>query len=251
MDRSHLASIARKGGKRRIELYGNPGTAEGRKRGGERSIATHSKRKTAFRTLRKIKFPQPSVALAELLGIFYGDGHIGEYQASVVTSSDTDLELAHYIRASIKELFGILPALSFRRDKNACTVLVSSKEFSRFMEGMGMPCGNKIKKGISIPVWVTNNTNYSRALLRGLIDTDGCVYQDRHRVKGKEYTSTCIAFTSASPELTSFVYEALGREGYRPTLWGRNVRLRRRNDVASYTKTIGFNNPKHVRKIGV
>lgn len=251
MNHTRRASISREGGKRRIELHGNPGTAEGRKLGGMRSIATHQKRKTAFKTLKTIKVPEPSEALAELLGIFYGDGHVGEYQASVVTSSDTDLEHAHYIRASIHGLFGILPALSFRKDKNACTVLVSSKEFCRFMQGMGMPQGNKIQKGILIPTWVTDEGKYSRALLRGLIDTDGCVYQDRHQVKGKEYTSTCIAFTSASPELTGFVYDALCKEGYRPTQWGRHVRLRRRDEVVAYSKTIGFSNPKHVRKIGV
>lgn len=251
MYHAHLASIAQKGGKRRIELHGNPGTLEGRKLGGERSMATHKKRKTAFKTLRKVKAPSQSVALAELLGVFYGDGHVGEYQASVVTSSDTDLEHAHYIRTSIQELFGIAPSLSLRKDKNACVVLVSSKEFCNLMEGMGMPRGNKIEKGISIPTWVTNQSEYSRALLRGLIDTDGCVYQDRHRVKGKEYTSTCIAYTSASPELTEFVYDALIGEGYHPTRWGRHVRLRRRNDVASYAKIIGFSNPKHARKIAV
>jgi intein/homing endonuclease len=251
MEQSHLKLIARIGGKRRIELHGNPGTVEGRKRGGERSISTHRKKKTGFKTLKSIKVPRPSETLAELLGIFYGDGHVGEYQASVVTSSDTDLEHAHYIRASINKLFGLLPALSFRKDKNACTVLVSSKAFCTFMLGMGMPHGNKIEKGILIPSWVTRDDTYSRALLRGLIDTDGCVYQDRHRIKEKKYASTCIAFTSASPELAQFVYETLCKLGYRPTQWGRHVRLRRRDDVASYAKIVGFNNPKHARKIGV
>jgi len=251
MDRAHLIAISQKGAQRRIHIHGNPGTVEGRKLGGERSIATHKKRKTAFKTLRKIKIPRHSSVLAELLGIFYGDGHVGEYQASIVTSSDTDLEHANHIRTIIQDLFGILPSLSFRKNKNACTVLISSKQFSNFMEGMGMPIGNKIKKGISIPAWITGNRTYSRALIRGLIDTDGCVYQDRHRVNGKEYTSTCIAFTSASPELIRFVYETLYREGYRPTQWGRHVRLRRRNDVVSYVKTVGFSNPKHSRKIAL
>lgn len=247
----HLASVASQGGKRRIELHGNPGTPAGRKLGGERSIATHRKRKTAFKTLRKIRTPRPSAALAELLGVFYGDGHVGEYQASVVTSSDTDLEHAWHIQKSIQSVFGICPSISFRKDKNACVILVSSKEFSRYMERMGMPKGNKIQKGIAIPEWVRARRSYSRALLRGLIDTDGSVYQDCHRIHGKEYRSTCIAFTSASPELLTFVYEALVSEGHHPSRWGRHVRLRRKNEVVSYAKTIGFSNPKHSRKIAV
>ncbi|HRH55978.1 MAG TPA: LAGLIDADG family homing endonuclease [Candidatus Paceibacterota bacterium] len=251
MSSSDLKSIASSGGKRRVELHGNPGTSEGRKLGGERSIDTHRRRKTEFRTLKTIKKPRPSSALAELLGIFYGDGHIGEYQSTVVTSSETDLEHAHFIKANIERLFGIQPSVYFRKDAKACLVVVSSKEFGSFMASMGMSPGSKIVNGIKIPQWIFTKRDYARALVRGLIDTDGCVYQDCHRVKGREYRSTCIAFTSASPELTSFVYEALRAEGYHPTVWGRHIRLRRRADVALYAKNIGFSNPKHLHKIRV
>lgn len=229
----------------------NFGTPEGRRLGGQRSLTTHRLKKTGFNTLRKVRFPRPSARLAELLGIFYGDGHVGVYQASVVTSSETDREHAFYVKELIEKLFKVPVSLSFRRDKKACVILVSSKEVCRFLQMMGMPAGNKIVKGIRIPEWVQSDIRYSRFLLRGLIDTDGCVYEDRHTVKGNAYTSTCIAFTSASSELIEFVYSAMKAEGYTPTRWGRNVRLRRQLDVQSYAKHIGFSNPKHAMKIRV
>lgn len=129
----------------------NFGTPEGRKLGGMRSLRTHRLNKTGFNTLRKVRFPRPSARLAELLGIFYGDGHVGMYQASVVTSSETDMDHAHYVRTLMQGLFKVPVSLSFRRDKKACVILVSSKEVCRFFQMMGMPSGDKIERGIQIP----------------------------------------------------------------------------------------------------
>lgn len=214
-------------------------------------MQTHKKRKTSFKLLRKVSFPRPSPRLAELLGIVYGDGHVGTYQVSVTTSSVTDLKHAQYTKELLEQLFRVPVSLTIRKTKNVCIVLLSSREVSRFFASMGMPIGNKIAGGIQIPAWVQNNSKYRRALLRGLVDTDGSVYQDKHRIKGADYTSTCIAFTSASPELTAFVRDTLASEGYTVTGWGRNLRVRRRADVFRYAKEIGFGNPKHARKIDV
>jgi intein/homing endonuclease len=245
-------SIAgKKGGKRRVELHGNPGTIEGRSLGGTRSMSTHKLKRTGFKILRKIIVPQQSVPFAELLGIFMGDGHVGEYQASVVTNSETDLEHAHYIQQLLKDLFGVPATLTLRKDKKACTVLASSKELCNFFEGQGIPKGNKLRKGMRIPQWVDSNRDYRYAFVRGLIDTDGCVYFDRHRVKEVSYSSVCIAFTNASNILLSYVEEMLKSEGLHPTRWGRNIRLRRRSEVLWYAREIGFSNPKHAAKITV
>jgi intein/homing endonuclease len=229
----------------------NPGTREGRKLGGIRSLETHRSKNTGFKLLKKIQIPQPSIKLAELIGIFMGDGHVHKYQATVCTNSDTDKEHAFYIKELIENLFSIQVALNNRSNKLACTIVVSSKEVCRFLVSQGLPQGNKITLGLTIPDWIISDDTFRRAFLRGLIDTDGCVYQDKHMIKGKIYSSTCIAFTSASVELRDFVYQALCSEGLSPSLTNRDVRLRRRKEVLEYVKIVGFSNPKHSRKITV
>lgn len=239
------------GGRVRHQLYGNPGTPEGRRLGGLRSQHVHTKRKTAFKTLRTVKKPRRSERLAEFLGILAGDGHVGKYQISVVTNAETDHAHAAHVRELMIALFSVPVSMTKHRVDNALIVLLSSKNVVGILNAFGMPSGNKVKQQIAPPEWISKNKAYTRAYLRGLIDTDGCVYEDRHIVKGKCYSSTCIAFTNASMPLLDFVESTLRQEGFTPTRSGRDIRLRRRKEVHAYTKLIGFNNPKHRNKIRV
>src|SRR3989344_4724606 len=99
--------MSRTGGLARIRLHGNPGTAEGRRLGGIRSLASHRKKLDGFVLLRHVQFPRQSVALAELLGILAGDGHVGVYQVTVTTNSLTDKEHAKYVKSLLEGLFKV------------------------------------------------------------------------------------------------------------------------------------------------
>lgn len=251
MGASPLRAISIKGGLARIALHGNPGTKDGRILGGLRSIVTHTLKPSGFKTILKIRKPKHSAKLAELMGILMGDGHVGVYQASVATSSETDSEHAYFVAELFGTIFGIHPTVTKRANKNVLTIVLSSKMACSHLVALGMPQGNKLKMGLYPPTWIINNPAYAAAFVRGLIDTDGCVYEDRHIIKGKTYTSTCIAFTSASSELLDYLQEFLISRAISATRWGRHVRIRRKKDVAKYAQEIGFSNPKHARKIGV
>lgn len=239
------------GGAARMRLYGNPGTAEGRRLGGLRSQETHKRNHTGFKTLRILKTPRKSKELAELMGILAGDGHVGTYQISVVTNSETDYEHALYIKTLLGKMFAVPVSLTRHKTDKAAIILVSSKHACRIVNALGMKSGNKVTQQIQPPTWILKNSNYAKAYLRGLIDTDGTAYIDRHIVKGKSYTSICLAFTNASVPLLDFVEETWKGIGYHPTRWGRHVRLRRRKDVLGHIQTVGFSNPKHKRRIGI
>lgn len=234
-----------------MEKYGNPGTAEGRKRGGIESIKTHLSRESAFKRLKKVKKPRHSARLAELIGILMGDGHLGVYQVTVSTSLETDTEHAVFVSSLFQSVFGIEASTVMRRSRNVLIVTLSSKMACDYLRAVGMATGNKLTTGLYPPKWIVENESYCKAFIRGLIDTDGCVYEDRHTVKGKEYSSKCVAFTSASPDLLSFVSDQLKRWEFKPTSWGRHVRIRRQKEVLRYAHEIGFSNPKHKRKIEV
>ena len=102
------------GGRARIRLYGNPGTIKGRRLGGLTSLKTHARLNTGFKLLKEVPMPRHSARLAELIGILMGDGHVGKYQVSIVTHSETDQEHLLYVRELFKDLF---PAVSIRITK--------------------------------------------------------------------------------------------------------------------------------------
>jgi hypothetical protein len=76
-----LTERARLGGLRRCELYGNPGTAEGRSKGGRRGceffrLHPEIARLRGFVTRKETKNPPRSGELANFIGIMLGDGGI-------------------------------------------------------------------------------------------------------------------------------------------------------------------------------
>src|SRR3989344_38781 len=242
--------MSKAGGIARIRLHGNPGTPEGRRLGGIRSLKTHQARKTGFRLLRRIKFPSSSAQLAELLGILAGDGHIGEYQTTITTNSITDIQHAHYTQKLLEELFRVPVSLTFRKGKKACVVVVSSKEITRFLVTKGMKIGHKIRGGLRMPAWIRSRKKYRMAFVRGLFDTDGCVYVDTHHIKGKGYRNMGMAFTNRSLPLLIDFKEALESYGLHPTQKTKyTLFLRRKEDIRRYFGVIGSSNPKHAEKV--
>ncbi|MFZ2555291.1 MAG: LAGLIDADG family homing endonuclease [Minisyncoccia bacterium] len=246
--KAHLKRAGRLGGIARILKYGNPGTAEGRSRGGRNSIQTHRTSNTGFNLLRKIDFPPESVELAELLGIFMGDGHVGEYQASVTTNSETDSAHAFFVQRLIRKLFDIPVRLRRRTDVKACELIISSKEVCDFFRTQGMT-QNKVRYGVRIPAWIQGDDAYVRAFIRGLFDTDGCVFLDTHRINGRTYKHMGIAFTNRTRALLDFFRIALEAQKLHPTQKTKfTVFLRREEEIRRYFKEIGTSNPKHRRR---
>ena len=188
--------------------------------------------------------------MAELLGIFMGDGHVGLYQASVGTNSETDFKHALYVKNLVEELFHIHASLSIRRDKKVCVVVISSKEICRYLVTQGIPLGNKITLGLRIPAWIQNKNSYKNAFVRGLFDTDGCVYLDTHQYKNKTYKHLGMAFANQSEPLLMFFKKTLESIGLHPTQKTKfRVFLRRKEDIWRYFNLIGSSNEKHFKKV--
>lgn len=234
-----------------VKSRSNPGTAEGRRLGGLRSLATHRLMNTGFKVLRDIRKPKYSARLAELMGILAGDGHVGEYQVSIVTNASTDYEHALHAQRLLNEAFDLPVSLLSIKESNAVTVLLSSKAACVYLRKIGISTSHKTRDQLQPPEWVRKRLIFRKAYLRGLVDTDGCVYLDRHKIRGKDYASICIAFTNASVPLLDFVENTFRELDYSPTRYGRHVRLRRKSEVLRYANEIGFSNPKHSQKIAV
>lgn len=249
-DHWHSKAAGRKGGRIVFDLYGNIGTAEGRKKGGLASLATHKKKGTAFYNIKIIRKPRKSEKLAELMGILFGDGNLSLYQACVTTNSVTDKEHAFFTKKLIEKIFHDKPSLKVRADERSVGVVLSSRLASEHLHNLGMPMGNKIKANLQAPPWVIKNRRYTKAFLRGLFDTDGCVYEDRHKIKGKTYSYVGWTITSYSLRLRSDIVIALKSLGFSPTnrLTQTSIFLRRQKEIKKYFLQIGTNNSKHLMR---
>jgi len=228
----HIKEAARKGAFARNKIYGNPGTPEGRSKGG----------KTACR-----KF-LANPKLAELVGIIIGDGGITNYQVRVTQNKETDKEYTRYVAGLFKDLFYLKSTVREEKEEKACEVIVSSRNLVEYLIKLGLKKGNKVKQQIDVPNWIKRDKKLKIACLRGLIDTDGSFYVDIHKIRNKYYFNPGIDFSTHSLPLFFSVKKILKELSYHPTGEKEHVRLRRESEIIRYFKEIESNNSKHTLK---
>ena len=146
-------------------------------------------------------FLEENEALAELIGILLGDGHLhkkGEksYLGSVLSISLNRVdepEYVEYVRHLLISLFKVKPKMHPRIDSKSIDLKIYNDQIIEFMILKGLLTGDKVKNQISVPNWIKrdelwikyNQKNWElkyRPLvigcLRGLVDTDGPIYVD-------------------------------------------------------------------------
>lgn|SRR3989338_5486125 len=252
-DLENIRRAGRLGALKRYQLYGNPGTAQGRRLGGLRSQERFRQDPETWRQrglcLRKrIMKPQLSGSLAEFIGIMLGDGGIrSRWQATISFNGRDDRAHAAWICRLVQDLFSIAPAYSLGKQMSTANLVVSSVALVEFLVSCGVPRGHKIRNGVAIPAWILESPSYRNACVRGLMDTDGSVYAHRYRVNGVEYRYPKLCFSSASPPLMNDVSRILGDEGYRFRIRrdGLCLYLEGQHDVDRYFSEIGTHNPRY------
>ncbi len=165
---------------------------------------------------KKVVFPKYCTSLAEFFGIMMGDGGINnDWQANITLNSEKDAEYAKYISNLCYLLFKITPAIRKRKTRKTLVVSLTSTSIVDFLIENGLARGNKLKNGLKIPNWILEKPKFSKACVRGLVDTDGCMYIHTHKVLGKIYKSMGLCFTSFSPELVFQFNNILAKFGVR------------------------------------
>ena len=200
--------------------------------------------------VKPIKKPNFSEKLAEFVGIILGDGSIGKSQISITLHSEDDKEYSKFVVNLIKKLFNVYVGICYRKDSEATTYNISRTELIHFcIEKLGLKQGNKIRQQIDIPNWIKQNRLYSITCVRGLVDTDGCIFNHSYKVDGKVYNYKKLSFTSYSKPLRYSVSKIMKDNGLNPRLaQGRDIRLDSIKDMQKYFQIIGSHNPKHLRR---
>lgn len=198
-----------------------------------------------------ISLPEEDSCLAELVGILFGDGGIGnQWQVIISLNSVSDLEYSYYITVLFEKLFHIKSSIRKRPNQNTLVLVYSSMNLLDFLFSKGVVKGNKVLQEFDIPSWIKTDPEYKKSFVRGLIDTDGCLYIHQHKVSGKLYKNLGLCFTSHSKKLLLSVATIFKEFGIKPYLTSNNTRiyLYSYKSVLKYLDTFGSSNPRILRK---
>jgi hypothetical protein len=204
--------------------------------------------KYPLKSHRKIvSLPSDTVKLAELLGIVYGDGGIGnKWQVVISLNSVSDATYSVYVSQLIEELFSIKPVIRKRPNQHTLTVVLSSTSVVDFLVYKGAVRGNKLLQLRSIPRWIKDSMDYSRYFVRGIIDTDGCIYLHKHCKNEVTYVNIGLCFTNFSPKLVIDIFDTLrmfGVKGYIADK-GRRIYIYSWKEIEKYLSIFGSSNPR-------
>lgn len=251
--RTRLRNAGKAGGRAVIKKYGRvPGSEAYRQAQWEKWWEREGRliKPNSLFTAQPAKKPRLSTALAEFIGIMMGDGSLSRYQATISLNRVTDRAYARYVMRLCESLFGFAPGSTDRPDITVFAITLSRVELVRYLHKLGLPIGDKMRQGLDMPEWIRENRAYSIACVRGLVDTDGCIFTHCYRVKGKEYAYKKLSFTTASPPLAKSVRTLFERLGLHPRIarGGRDVRLDSIDDMRRYFELVGTHNPKHLER---
>ncbi|MBU2104536.1 MAG: hypothetical protein KKF67_02050, partial [Nanoarchaeota archaeon] len=181
---------------------------------------------------KPIKRIRKNKKLAEFMGIMLGDGNLWKNRIRIAFDK-RNVKYINYVFNLFEEIFGLKPKKEIIEKTNQayiyCTNLFAVEKLLKF----GFQRGNKIDNKIRIPEWIKENIEYSKKCVKGLIDTDGCVY------KCKRENRVYIKFTNFNPFLLIDFKELTENLGYFFAKANkRNFCLYRKDEVAKFIKEI-------------
>jgi hypothetical protein len=186
-----------------------------------------------------------SPLLAEEIGIHVGDGTLStkKYYFSVRGSALEEDYYVGFVLPLYKQLFNL--DLRLLRRPPVCGFELGSKALYSFKsQVLGLPLGEKVER-VTIPTQVLESRDKEVycAFMRGVFDTDGCVYADPKR----SYPRILITIKSAA--LIDEMRVLLGKMGFFATVYNKYaLTLNGYPMLRKWFAEIGSHNPKHLRR---
>lgn len=242
----YKSKIGIKGGIACYKKYGNLGTPEGRKKGGQKAIKTLWA-KGIFSPPKIYILPKShSTDLAEFFGILLGDGGITNEQICITLNSIADSNYVLYVNNLGEILFGEKPKSFKKKDCNAITLYWNGTMLVNYLVKEGLKTGNKVKQQVDVPNWIKENKKFRICCLRGLMDTDGGIFVHKYKVNNKLYLYKKICFSNRSLPLLKFVFIALKELGFNPKIIlkveNKKVWLYNKDETEKYLEVVGSHN---------
>ena len=163
---------------------------------------------------KNINLPNgPTPELAEIIGIMLGDGCLYLDKKSkfhtIVCFHKNEMPYLNYVK-NLFEIYFEPYKFHIRELEHEFFLRNISKCIGKVLLSTGLKDGDKIKNKVQIPRWVFKKRKFLKSLLKGIFDTDGCIYR-----KYNNYAQ--IQFKFAGFPLIESVREALIKLKYNPT----------------------------------
>lgn len=197
--------------------------------------------------------------LAELYGVLLGDGClslVGGKRKRVLISGNLKNDLEYYkevIRPMILRFFHVRGYLQRKPKRGSIYFWFGSSVFD-FASNMGFPIGRKTE--LLIPPSIFSNKQFFWACIRGIFNTDGCVYARYSKPYGrqkKQYFYSVIQFRMKQPKLLLQMRTFLEGEGVdcnKLTFDGacHVLRITRQESVALFMEKINTKHKYHLER---
>lgn len=185
--------------------------------------------------------------LAELVGIILGDGSfyidVDRYIYQLDIAFDIrDKEYFTFVENLLVSTFSYKPYRKFERKSNGVHLRICKKELVLALLDISLgKAGNKIKNRVTIPTWIKTNNCFLKACVRGLVDTDGCIYY----LKPHWPNLRQLKFESHNLVLLNDVKLAFEKLGFKTSkCFQHRIVITRQAEIEKYLKEIGPHNPK-------
>jgi hypothetical protein len=187
--------------------------------------------------------PEP-IAYAYLLGVYLGDGCLGQYDRTVSLSIACDAqydEIIEEIRTAIGLVVPGKKTSVWRRPGTRCsTIRAYGKAWLCLFPQHGR--GRKHHRRIALAAWQQEIVGaHPEPFIRGLIHTDGWRGLNKVFVKGHHYAYPRYQFSSRSDDIRRLFTDACDRIGVAWRPWGRwHISIARREAVARLDEFVGL-----------
>ncbi|OLS24822.1 MAG: hypothetical protein HeimC2_21280 [Candidatus Heimdallarchaeota archaeon LC_2] len=175
--------------------------------------------------------------VAEAIGIVLGDGHLVTKELTISLNGEKEQKYVKYVNRFLRETFQKKPANYPAKDSKAHKVVFNSKGIIDELVNLGLQKGHKVKNQVGVPDWIKENREFSRACVKGLFDTDGCISFTKNKVSKTRRIN--LSFCSVSKPLLDFFYDFCTQEGIRPNgPYGPNIAFGSRYKVTEFADLI-------------
>lgn len=197
--------------------------------------------------------------LAEETGWHIGDGSMNYYETRGLYQlrghiEDDKLHYLTKIKPIFKKLYGIDVSLREMPSTRVFGFQIWSTDLVKFKESLGLTIGPKLD--LIIPDKFLTNDELKASVLRGIFDTDGCVYLEKknHKLYPR------LQINTICKRLAEQIKNIFNELGLRATLYGENIKpggnkktcytvtIRGDEMFHNFMKVIQPANPKHIAK---
>lgn len=184
--------------------------------------------------------------MAEFIGIFLGDGSFGtKYQIVISYNYKCESDYAKYIQSMIRNLFGLDSRIRIRKKHGSAEVIVNSSNLVDYLRRLVKVREGENKNLFKLPSWVARNKRYKIGFLRGLFDSEGCIYKHRYYSNSKIYSYTKIAITDYCDKILSIFQRFLKSVKIDAIKYKKRIHIYSEADAKKFFTLIGSNNSKN------